>query len=185
MNSYPIIDTSECRIAIIGNAGGGKTTLSLKLGKDLSIPVFHIDNLKWDKSWKKKPEAMFKKVHNQLMRLDSWIIDGVGSETELYKRLHKANIIIFIDFPVKEHLRLIKERENTPTETAPHGCSYEGMFGTVEKIIRQLSATIIPQLRIDIHKIAKTTGAIVYNINQIKDIANLIGQLKASKYAHC
>ena len=56
---------------------------------------------------------IFQKAHNQLMNLDNWIIDGVGSETELYKRLHQANIIIFIDLPVKEHLKLAKEREKT------------------------------------------------------------------------
>jgi len=168
----------DCRIAIIGNAGGGKTTLALKLGKDFSLPIFHIDNLQWDKSWTRKSELAFKKAHVQLMNLDSWIIDGVGNEAELYERLHKANIIISIDLPVKEHLRLAKEREKTPTKTAPHGCSYERMFDTIAKIINQLDATLIPQLRANIPKIAKTTGSTVYNINSIKDMADLHNKLK-------
>ena len=179
MNKSLQISNPGYRIAIIGNAGGGKTTLSLKLGREFSLPVFHIDNLQWDKSWKRKSELIFQKAHNQLMNLDNWIIDGVGSETELYKRLYQANIIIFIDLSVKEHLRLAKEREKTPTKTAPRGCSYESMFNTVAKIINQLNATLIPQLRADIPEIAKITGSTVYNINQIEDMTCLHNKLKS------
>jgi adenylate kinase family enzyme len=71
-NTNKTLQTSNpgYRIAIIGNAGGGKTTLSLKLGRDFSLPIVHIDNLQWDKSWKRKSELMFQKAHNQLMNLD-------------------------------------------------------------------------------------------------------------------
>lgn len=170
IHNFSTVNARGCRIAIIGNAGGGKTTLAQKLGKNFSLPVFHIDDLQWDKSWEKKPKPMFQKTHSQLIKLDNWIIDGVGNKPELYKRLYKANIIVFIDLPVKEHLRLAKAREKTPTETSPPGCSYEGMSSIIKGIIKQLNATLIPQLRVDIPKITKSTGATVYNIKQIKDM---------------
>ena len=178
----PILEAPEsiddhCRIAIIGNAGGGKTTFACKLGEGLSLPVFHIDDLQWEKSWQRKPDSEFKKAHAQLMELQSWIIDGVGLENELYTRLHRAQVIIFVDLPLEEHLRLAKQRESAPMVTSPNGCSYEGMFDRVAEIILHLNSTLIPKLRKDIPAIAKQTDAIVYKVNQVSDLEPLHNEL--------
>lgn len=165
------------RIAIIGNAGGGKTTFACKLGECLSLPTFHIDDLQWEKSWQRKPDSEFKKTHSQLMELQSWIIDGVGLENGLYTRLHRAQIIIFIDLPLEEHLRLAKQRESAPMVTSPNGCSYEGMFDRVAEIILYLNSTLIPKLRKDIPSIAKQTDAIVYGVSQVSDLEHLHNEL--------
>lgn len=168
-----------CRIVIIGNAAGGKTTLSQQIGKTLSIPVFHIDDSIWDTSWEHKPAEIFHKEHKRFMKLDNWVIDGIGidHEDEIYQRLHKANIIVFVDFPIEEHLRLTKEREKTPIATAPAGCSYKGMFKRISDTVKRLNTTLIPKLRIDIPNIAKTTGATVYTVKQIEEMPNILEKI--------
>lgn len=166
-------NNSHHRIAIVGNASAGKTTFARKLGCDLALPVFHIDDLQYSKVWQRKTALEFKKSHTKLMGIKNWIIDGVGREKELYVRLYKANVIIFIDLPIEEHLSFAKSRENAPTETAPEGCSYEGMFDRVEEIIVHLDKTLIPKLRKDIPSIAKHTKAFVCVINHIDEIENI------------
>lgn len=44
------------RIAIIGNAGGGKSTLARKLGSILNIPVTHVDSVQFQSGWKRTPK---------------------------------------------------------------------------------------------------------------------------------
>ena len=43
------------RINITGNAGSGKTTLAKNLGRRLSIPVIHLDQIVWQPNWQKTP----------------------------------------------------------------------------------------------------------------------------------
>lgn len=40
------------RIAVIGNAGGGKSTLCRKLSKAKNIPLYPIDRIQWKPGWK-------------------------------------------------------------------------------------------------------------------------------------
>ena len=43
------------RIAIIGNAGGGKTTLARKIGATLNIPIAHVDAIQYQPGWGRTP----------------------------------------------------------------------------------------------------------------------------------
>ena len=42
------------RVAIIGNAGGGKSLLARYLGETLRLPVHTIDDVQWDPGWKRE-----------------------------------------------------------------------------------------------------------------------------------
>ena len=63
------------RIAIIGNTASGKSCLSVKLSKELKIPVFHLDKYLWKPGWVRVPEDEFTASHNGLISKDFWIID--------------------------------------------------------------------------------------------------------------
>jgi len=43
------------RIAVIGNGGGGKTTLSGALGEHLGISVHEVDEVLWLPGWRREP----------------------------------------------------------------------------------------------------------------------------------
>ena len=91
------------KIAIIGGPGTGKTTLSKKLSSILSISYFSIDNIKFNKNWIPRSR---KDVDNEIYKIintDKWIIEG-NHLRNLEIILSKADIVIFLDFPLRLQL---------------------------------------------------------------------------------
>ena len=43
------------KIAIIGGPGTGKSTLAKNLGKEMKLPVYHIDGIHHLKNWEIRP----------------------------------------------------------------------------------------------------------------------------------
>lgn len=87
------------KIAIIGNAGSGKSTMGEKLHKKLGISLYHLDQYYWKPGWRKPDSMEFEKAHHQLCNKEQWIIEGVATRLFQY-RASKANIIIFLDIPM-------------------------------------------------------------------------------------
>lgn len=86
------------RIAIIGNAGSGKSTLSQKLSQITDLPVYHLDKYFWGPNWARPNINEYRVVHDALCDKDQWIIDGMNLRLLEY-RVERADIIIFLDFP--------------------------------------------------------------------------------------
>ena len=53
------------RIAIIGNAGGGKSVLARKLGELLNCPVYPFDDLQWQPGWILTPAEVIQTIHSE------------------------------------------------------------------------------------------------------------------------
>lgn len=86
------------RIAIIGNAGSGKSVLAQKLHTILKLPVYHLDQYFWKPGWVEPDRSEYEKVHNALCDKHEWIIDGMNLRYLDY-RAHKADVLIFLDLP--------------------------------------------------------------------------------------
>lgn len=86
------------RIAIIGNAGSGKSILAQKLHQILNFPVYHLDKYFWKPNWTRPDPDEYKIIHDKLCDQDVWIIDGMNLRVLEY-RIQKADIIIFLDIP--------------------------------------------------------------------------------------
>lgn len=82
------------RIHITGNAGSGKTTLAVALGRRLRVPVFHLDSIVWQPGWRKTPADQRRAAEAELIRHGAWIIDGVSDEVRT-----AADLVIFLDVP--------------------------------------------------------------------------------------
>jgi adenylate kinase family enzyme len=91
------------RIAVIGNAGGGKTTLSRLLGDCLGLPVHHVDSIQYRPGWQRTPDAECDRELDGLASSASWIIDGFGSDDAIERRLTAADTVVFVDFPLPVH----------------------------------------------------------------------------------
>ncbi|HDX9610036.1 TPA: DNA topology modulation protein [Bacillus toyonensis] len=84
------------KIILIGSGGSGKSTLAKQLGNKLNIKVHHLDALFWKPNWEGVPRGEQRKVQNNLIKEEKWIIDGnYGGTMDL--RLNAADTIIFLD----------------------------------------------------------------------------------------
>jgi adenylate kinase family enzyme len=104
------------KIHITGNADSGKTTLALKLGEALNIPVSSLDDVVWKNGW--VPNIR----EQRLMSSDCWIIGGVSKTVR-----ESADYIVFLDVPrfvcifrcfKRNFLYLFKSRTELP-ESCP------------------------------------------------------------------
>jgi adenylate kinase family enzyme len=84
------------RIQILGNSGGGKSTLARQLGDALDLPVIHLDRVFWKPNWVESPRDEFDAKVLELAQGDRWVIDGNYSRT-LPARIERADLIIWID----------------------------------------------------------------------------------------
>jgi adenylate kinase family enzyme len=91
------------RVAIIGNGGGGKTTLARLLGETLNLPVHHVDSIQYKPGWRRTPSGECDLVLDELTDSERWIIDGFGSDGVIERRLRAADTVIFVDFPLQVH----------------------------------------------------------------------------------
>jgi adenylate kinase family enzyme len=81
------------RIAIVGLPGSGKSTFATKLGKELKLPVFHLDKLMFEGRSKRKRDE-FLALHQSLIDQDSWIIEGCSTST-FESRFARADTVIY------------------------------------------------------------------------------------------
>jgi len=98
------------RIAIIGSAGAGKSTLARQLGAILGLKVIHLDSLFWHPGWVETPRDEWIRVQEELVTEDAWVIDGNYRGT-MDIRLAAADTIIFLDLPRRICLwRVVRRR---------------------------------------------------------------------------
>ena len=139
------------RIAIIGNAGGGKSVLARKLGDALDLPVYQFDELQWRPEWTPTPEREIRDTHAAWLAEPGWIIDGWGDWDILAKRFEIADTILFVDFPIILHYwwatkRQFKAAFNLNQGWPPEGCPALPVTGRLFKLIWKVHTEMRPQL---------------------------------------
>ena len=86
------------RIAIIGPAAVGKSTLAQRLSDVLGIPVYHLDSLYWRPGWTPTPANEWEETLRGIVDSEAWIVDGNFTQT-MRDRLEAADTIIYLDLP--------------------------------------------------------------------------------------
>jgi adenylate kinase family enzyme len=86
------------KIAIIGPAAAGKSTLAQRLSELLGIPVYHLDALYWRPGWTPTPAAEWEETLRRIVDSDGWIVDGNFTAT-MIDRLNAADTILYLDLP--------------------------------------------------------------------------------------
>jgi adenylate kinase family enzyme len=79
------------RVAVFGNAGGGKSTLARELAANAGLPLAVVDELQYRAGGVKVPDEEYPQAHATLLANDEWIIDGFGGIDLLWKRLEAAD----------------------------------------------------------------------------------------------
>ena len=113
------------KILVIGSGGAGKSTFAKRLGAVLKLEVIHLDALYWSSGWVEMPKDEWRVVVAELLRRDSWIMDGnYGGTLDL--RLGACDAVIFVDLPrLVCLLRVLKRRALYRKKSRPdmaNGC---------------------------------------------------------------
>ena len=66
------------KVAMFGNAGGGKSTLSKRLSDITGLPLHVLDKIKYQSGGAEVPYEEYKHTHEKILATDRWIIDGFG-----------------------------------------------------------------------------------------------------------
>lgn len=129
------------KIAVIGNAGGGKTTLSRKLSQQLGVPLHHVDSYQFLAGMRIRPHQETIKILREIQAKDHWLIDGYGPLDIIEQRFQLADQIIFIDFPLWRHYWWsLKRQINSlwfPRQELPPEC-FEANFHQTYKLFRTI-----------------------------------------------
>ncbi len=114
------------RILVLGNSGSGKSTMAKLIGEKLNIKVHHIDSYFWGPNWNPIPKTELKDCIREIIKNDSWVIDGNYSSS-LDIRLKEADTLIYLNYPTSLSLyRVIKRRIMYHNKTRPdmgEGCN--------------------------------------------------------------
>jgi len=99
------------RIAVIGNGGGGKSTLCRALGDRLGLRVREVDAVQWLPGWRRAPLDETVRTLEAWAAEDSWVIDGFGPWPVIDRRMERADTIVYIDLPFRTHLWWAAKRQ--------------------------------------------------------------------------
>jgi len=98
------------KVAVFGNTGGGKSTLSKRLAEMTGLPWVPLDSLQYQPGGGEVPHDAFKAAHDALLTQDQWVVDGFGSPDTLRKRLNVADTLVYLDMPVWRHYWWVTKR---------------------------------------------------------------------------
>jgi adenylate kinase family enzyme len=109
------------KVAVFGNAGGGKSTLSERLSEITGLPLYILDKIQYQSGGAKVPPEDYQRVHQQILATDQWIIDGFGCLGTLWTRLNETDSLVFIDLPLYVHFWWVTKRLFTGYFNLPAG----------------------------------------------------------------
>jgi adenylate kinase family enzyme len=98
------------RVAIFGNAGGGKSTLARQLAAITKLPLHVIDKLQFKDGGAAVPHDVYLELHRELLARETWIIDGYGDTVTVWERCGLADTLVHIDLPLPIHYWRVTKR---------------------------------------------------------------------------
>ena len=169
------------RVAVIGNAGGGKSTLCRQLSTTRGLPHFPVDQMQWRPGWKPVSPEEFAAVHEDLLERPAWIIDGFGPWEVVEKRLDRADTIIFIDHPLWRHYWWATKRQVMGRSDAPEGCPMWPMTFQLYRMMWRLHRDVRPKLLAALE--TRRRAAHIFHLRSPKEIQAFITAISGTETA--
>ncbi|MFL5937589.1 MAG: adenylate kinase [Gaiellaceae bacterium] len=99
------------RISVAGDSGSGKTTVSRAIAARLDLPHIELDDLFHGPNWSTPPKEEFRRrVAETLDVLDGWVADGNYTGSLGSVVLERAELLVWLDLPLRVCLRRIWSR---------------------------------------------------------------------------
>lgn len=98
------------KVAIFGNAGGGKSTLARHLAEATGLPLFSLDKIMYQTGGGEIPHDEYLNIHAGLLDQEAWIIDGFGCVPSAWERFSAADTLVYIDLPLLHHAFWVTKR---------------------------------------------------------------------------
>ena len=167
------------KVAVFGNTGGGKSTLSKRLAAITGLPLVPLDLMQYKPGGDEVPHAEFKAAHDDLLQQEQWIVDGFGSMDTLWPRLEVADTLVYVDLPVLRHYWWVTKRFLkgvwVPPEGWPEGSSLLKGTLTSYSTVGLCHKKLTPQYRTYVEE-AKATKQ-VYHLRSLQDVKRFLGAI--------
>jgi adenylate kinase family enzyme len=98
------------KVAVFGNAAGGKSTLARRVAELTQLPLYPLDAIQYQRGGGKVPHEEYLKAHADLLTRSEWIIDGFGCVPSAWERFAAADTLIYIDLPLLTHYMWVTKR---------------------------------------------------------------------------
>jgi adenylate kinase family enzyme len=92
------------KVAVIGNTGSGKTTFARALAQKLGVPHIELDALHWKSGWVMSSPEEVRRVVDDALAGDGWVIDGNWGSTLGTTVLAAADEVVWLDLPLRTTL---------------------------------------------------------------------------------
>jgi adenylate kinase family enzyme len=99
------------KVAVFGNAGGGKSTLAKSLAELTHIALYPLDRIQYRAGGGEVPYDEYLKAHAELLQRDAWIIDGYGCASRPGSAC-RADTLVYIDLPLGMHFLWVTKRRS-------------------------------------------------------------------------
>ena len=171
------------KIAVFGNAGGGKSTLARHLAEITGLPLHVIDILQYPGgsyqtthvNGGKVSAEVFEKLHDDILRRDAWIIDGFENVAQAWKRFEAADTLIHVDLPIACHYwgvtkRMVRGLFKTPAGWPEHAPVLESSLASY-RVIWRCHTRLTPRYR---QLIAEATSKRTHRLTSYSDISRFL-----------
>lgn len=168
------------RVMINGGPGSGKSTLARIMGKQLGLPVYHMDQIHWTPGWVERPKADKIPLVHEIIARNQWVFEG-GHSITYVDRIARADTFIWLDLPVGLRFRrvlwrTIRDHGKTRPDMAPD-CP-EGFHGQTLEFWRYIWRTRHSH-RVKLQQIAGTPSHLrIIHLTSRSQVATFIANLR-------
>lgn len=162
------------RVAIIGNAGGGKSTMARRLGTACGLPYHALDLIQWRPGWLPVSQDEYDARHDAILGGARWIVDGFGDLASIDRRMAAADTIVFVDHPLPAHLWWVTKRQIHSLflgrPDGPPGCPMWRKTIPLYRMIWRIHRELRPLL-LDKIAAAAEAGKVIHHLRSPRDLA--------------
>jgi hypothetical protein len=172
-----VVPEGLARIAILGGAGAGKSTLARRIGEARGLPVVHLDLMVFGSGWSRIPIPLARERLAAALEPGAWVVEGTYPELADLTLPH-ADLVIWVDQPAWLRLwrawRKTRIHRGRPRADRPDGCA-EGFGWSYAQTVLKFGAWS-PALE---RRLTKAGGRAPLRLRGDRAVARFVAQLSS------